>query len=267
MSQGPSRGSVAEQAFGVGWWELDEIFKFYLGQFVMVTGTSGHGKSTFLLNIALRLGCLKGIKSFLYVPENEFYLYDKFEKLFPPCLKSTHAGWFDRFVEQQCFVQYATGYGYDKDPQTLMWVLERAEAAIRRDKVELVIIDPWNELERAKPRDTLLTDYIGQCLMYLKAFARSLNVVVVLVAHPTKDGVKESKKNGTPLSLADIEGSMNWFNKCDNGLVIARDFNNGTTKVCSVKVREIGAGKIGDCYFQVDPQTGIFTPQYGGTSL
>jgi twinkle protein len=91
--------------------------------------------------------------------------------------------------------------------------------AVERDGVDLLLIDPWNELERAKPKDMLLSDYIGQCLMYLKQFCRSMNVAVILVAHPTKAGVEQGK---TP-TLADIEGSMNWYNKCDNGLIVVRD--------------------------------------------
>jgi hypothetical protein len=51
----PQRGSVAKQAFGVGWPELDEIFRFYLGQFIVVTGIAGHGKSTFMLNAMMKL--------------------------------------------------------------------------------------------------------------------------------------------------------------------------------------------------------------------
>ena len=65
----------------------------------------------------------------------------------------------------------------------------------------------------------LLTDYIGECLMWMKQFCRSLGVTVILVAHPTKLSVEKGK---IP-SLSDIEGSMNWYNKCDNGLVIVRD--------------------------------------------
>jgi hypothetical protein len=54
----PQRGSVAKQAFGAGWPELDEIFKFYLGQFLVVTGIAGHGKSTFILNALLKLALI-----------------------------------------------------------------------------------------------------------------------------------------------------------------------------------------------------------------
>jgi hypothetical protein len=65
------------------------------------------------------------------------------------------------------------------------------------------------------------------------------------------------------VSLADIEGSMNWFNKCDNGLIVVRESGTNAAKVISAKVREIGAGKLGSCSFMVDPLTGQFTPQYG----
>jgi archaellum biogenesis ATPase FlaH len=260
LGQGPRRGSVADQAFGAGWWELDEIFKFYLGQFVMVTGTAGHGKSTFLLNIVAKLAREKGIKSFLFAPENEFYLYDKMEKIW------NHAPTFERFCYEQCFVQFATTHDYEEGPQTLNWVLSRAAEAVENDKIELVIIDPWNELERAKARDMLLTDYIGQCLMYLKQFARAMNVAVVLVAHPTKDAAKDAAKGERAITLIDIEGSMNWFNKCDNGLIVVRE-DGDKCKITSAKVREVGAGRRGSCYFTVDPETGIFTPTYGAVDV
>ena len=107
----------------------------------------------------------------------------------------------------------------------------------------------------------LLTDYIGECLMLLKQFCRSMNAVVIVVAHPTK---AVNEKGGRIPNLADIEGSMNWFNKCDNGIIVAREENLNTTRVISAKVREIGAGKRGQCWFDVDPETGLFTPQYGG---
>src|SRR3954462_3981565 len=75
------RGSVSKQAFGVGWPELDAILKFYLGQFLVVTGIAGHGKSTFMLNCILKLARERSVGSFMYVPENEGHLKDKLRKL------------------------------------------------------------------------------------------------------------------------------------------------------------------------------------------
>lgn len=253
----PQRDSVAAISVSTGWWELDEIFKIYPGQFVIVTGIPGHGKSTLLLNIVCNLFSQSNIRSFLYVPENEQHIREKLSML-----------WGDRpawevFSNIGCYIQSSEVETYDAEPKTLQWVLNQAIVAIKEDGVKFVMIDPWNELERAKPRDMLLSDYIGQCLMWLKRFCRMFGVTVVVVAHPTKQGVVDGK---TP-NLSDIEGSMNWYNKCDNGLIVQREGEANVTKVISAKVREIGAGKRGVCYFDVDPDTGVFTPQPGAVSL
>jgi twinkle protein len=125
----------------------------------------------------------------------------------------------------------------------------------------VLLIDPWNELEHLKPPDMLLTDYIRTALMYLKRICRHYGVAVIVIAHPTK---AVTERGGRTPSLADIEGSMNWYNKCDNGLIVEREA--GGTKVISAKVREHGAGRVGTAYFHVDPNTGRFTPQLGAVT-
>lgn len=256
LSDLPRHNSVAGHAFGSGWWELDEIFKFYRGQFVVVTGYAGHGKSTFLLNVLVKLAKERGVKSFLYVPENEFYLYDKLEKIY------NRPQTFAHFAENQCFVQTSFAESDQGPPQTLQWILDQASMAIADHQVEIVMIDPWNEIERAMEKGEMLTDYIGYCLMCLKNFCRRAKVSVIMVAHPTKAAI------GRVPTLADIEGSMNWFNKCDNGLTVWRDeAQSNVCKIISSKVREEGAGRVGSCYFSVDSQTGIFTPNKGGVTF
>jgi twinkle protein len=250
----PQRGSVAKQAFGAGWPELDEILKFYLGQFLIVTGIAGHGKSTLMLNVLLKLALEKGVGSFLYVPENENHLRDKFRMLWRGTGKQ-----YEHFCRSQCTVQSAIPHAQYEPSHTIDWVLGKAEWAVAHRGAQIVMIDPWNELDRARKRDEMMTDYIGRCLMLIKDFCRSLNAIVVVVAHPTKAITQTGNR---VVSLADIEGSMNWYNKCDNGVIVVREAGN-TAKVISAKVREIGAGKIGACSFFVDPATGQFTPQYG----
>jgi len=252
----PQSRPVSDIAKSTGWWELDQIFKIYPGQFVIVTGIPGHGKSTLLLNMICNVYAESGIRSFLYVPENEKHVRDKLSLIW-----GGRQGW-DAFANVGCFIQSSEVEAYDAEPKTLQWVLGQAMVAIKEDGVKVILIDPWNELERAKPREMQLTDYIGQCLMWLKRFCRMFGVTVIVVAHPTKQGVNDGK---TP-ALSDIEGSMNWYNKCDNGLIVVRESDANVTKVISAKVREIGAGKRGACWFNVDPETGIFTPQYGAVT-
>ena len=246
---------ISLSTIATGWWELDQIFKIYPGQFVVVTGLAGSGKSTFLFNMLMTMARIHGTRSFMYVPENERHLHMKLRKLWP----GNDAG-FEHYGEFQCFVQSAAPDDYDTSPQDLSWVLNKAIVAIEKDGVDVLLIDPWNELEHAKPPNMLMTDYIRLCLMYLKQFARAYDVTVILVAHPTKAVTENGGR--TPL-LSDIEGSMNWYNKCDNGLIVVRDYEKKTTRIISAKVRELGAGKIGQCWFNVDPDTGVFMPQYG----
>jgi len=249
----PQRGSIADDCIGTGWDELDEIWRLYPGQFNVVTGLAGSGKSTFLLNVICNLAEKHGTNSFLYVPENEGHIRQKLELIW-----GVRRG-FEEFCQSQCFVQSSTPVAYSDKPHTLSWVLDMAVKAIENDQCDLLLIDPWNEIERAKPKEMLMTDYIGQCLMYLKQFCRAYNVAVIMVAHPTKAGVEKGK---IP-SLADIESSMNWFNKCDNGLILHRPDHGSSCQVISAKVREIGAGRRGVCHFMVDPENGQFTPQLG----
>ena len=251
----PQRGSIAKQAFGSGWDELDALFKFYLGQFIVLTGIAGHGKSTFMLNVLLKLALERGVGSFMYVPENEAHLSDKLRKIWPGSQAK-----FDHFCRSQCTIQSADPHQQYEPLHTLDWVLGKAQWAVTHRGAEIVLIDPWNELDRAREKNELMTDYIGRCLMLIKDFCRTMNAIVIIVAHPTK---AIGNNGGRVVSLADIEGSMNWYNKCDNGLIVVRDTATNTARVISAKVREIGAGKLGTCHFNVDPATGRFTPQYG----
>jgi twinkle protein len=253
LGQLPQRQSIASVVMDTGWWELDQIFKFYPGQFVMCTGLPGHGKSTFIHNVLVNIAKKHGARSFMYVPENEAHLRAKLQRIW-----GGDRG-FEYFCETQCFVQSAVPLSYDEPAHDLPWVLNQAISVIEKNNVDFLLIDPWNELEWAKRKDQLMTEYISECLKYLKGFARIYNTTVILIAHPTKARVDVK---GAP-TLADIEGSMHWYNKCDNGLIVERSKDSASAKVISAKVREIGAGKLGACYFHVDPETERFTPMHG----
>lgn len=252
LSELPQRAPVGDAAVSPGWDCLADLWKLYPGQFTIVTGAPGHGKSTLMLNVVCNVARVHGWGSYLYVPENEAFLKYKLRRIY-----GTHG--FDDFAAHQCFVQSAEIESYNQEPKDLQWVLERAIVGVRNDCVKLLLIDPWNELEHAKPRDLSMTDYIMQVLMWLKQFARVHQVAIILVAHPTKAHASESRKP----TLYDIEGSAAWFNKCDNGLIVTRDPDNNYMTVYSAKVRERGAGKRGQCillvndYEQVTDMSGV----------
>jgi twinkle protein len=242
----PQRKPIGEEAFTTGWEHLDAILRFYPGQLIVVTGLAGSGKSTFLFNVACRLAKKEGIRTFLYVPENEAHLRERLRAIW------NNDETFEVFAQEQAFLRTAIR-GYEDPPHTVDYVLEQAQHVINHNGVDFVIIDPWNELERVKPRDQLMTDYIGESLMLMKDFCRTNKIFLCIAAHPTKAVCEDG---GRSVRLSDIEGSMNWWNKCDNGLVVSRDHEAGIGQVVSAKVREIGAGTLGVFSFYVDHQTG-----------
>lgn len=254
----PDRAPLSQAVMSSGWPELDRIFRFYHGQYVVVTGLAGHGKSTFLFNMLLNMAEADGTRMFMYVPENESNIKHTLQRIWNARSRKTS---FDYVSSNQFFVQSARPEHYGDEPRTLPWLLDRAVVAVEKDHCEIVLIDPWNEIEWAKPRDMLLTDYINQCNRLIKDFTRHFDVAVVMVAHPTK-AVNEG--GGRIPTLSDIEGSMSWYTKCDNGLIVVRETDFDVARVISAKVREQpDAGRIGVQRFHVDDKTGLFTPVVG----
>jgi twinkle protein len=252
----PQRPPIDGVAISTGWWELDEIWRLYPGQFTVVTGIAGSGKSTLMLNVITNIAA-RGYKSFMFVPENEQSVRDKLRRIW-----GERPGW-DDFSRYLSFVQSAAEGSFGDEPADLRSVLDHAVQAIEREQIEVLLIDPWNELEHLKPPQQLMTDYIREALMYLKRICRYHGAAVIMVAHPTK---AVTENGGRVPGLADIEGSMNWYNKCDNGLIVVRDNAAKSTRVISAKVREHGAGRIGICHFHVDPDTDRFAPQHGAVT-
>lgn len=120
-------------------------------------------------------------------------------------------------------------------------LLELARTAAVRDGCKLFIFDPWNEVEHKRRGDETVTEYVGRAIRAVKRFARSHNVAVWIVAHPTKP---QKGVNQMP-SLYDVSDSANWSNKADYGLVYHRkDKTVNEGQLAVVKVR---MGLPGEC--------------------
>jgi twinkle protein len=86
-----------------------------------------------------------------------------------------------------------------------------------------VIIDPWNEIEHTRGGMSE-TDYISKSLSTVRNWARLNNVHVWIVAHPAKQRREEGK---LPVPRPDmISGSVHWWNKADNAIAVARDYDS-----------------------------------------
>lgn len=137
-------------------------------------------------------------------------------------------------------------------------ILERAKFLVRRKGIKVLVIDPYNRLENEMGnRNESL--YISSVLDKLTTFAQINDVLVILMAHPTKmqrgkDGVQEIP------TLYDISGSANFYNKADFGLIVHRDRQNELVEVRVQKVKFRHLGEPGVAKFKYNINNGRFVP-------
>lgn len=223
---------VPEVALSSGWSTLDRHFKLLFGTFIVVTGIPQHGKSSFVMQLMENIARLHGWRSAMFSPEMP-------PRVIRNCLRSvrTHkaahlAGpetdaWINDMFH---YIGYAPKHRVQEDDDvdfTLDWVLDRATEAVFRHGIRLLVIDPWNEVEHARHRNETTVDYIGRSIVAMKRFARAHNVVVLVVAHPTKM-VARNDGSFPPPNLYDIADAAHWYNKCDHGIVVYRKPNGGS---------------------------------------
>jgi len=233
--------------FSIGWSTMDQHMKVFAGEFMVVTGIPGHGKSTWVLNAVVNLAERYGWRTAIFSPEMPTvpHLRDKLRRIVlrrdvlaidrESNLKADE--WIDRAL---VFID-ADPTGRNDEEFDLDWILDRATDAVLRDGIRTLVIDPWNEVEHARKTSESMTDYIGRSIRSIKRFARLYGVAVIIVAHPTKDIAKEGKNR--LVTLYDIEGSAHWFNKCDHGVVIDRPDpakDEALVRVAKVRFEETG---------------------------
>lgn len=245
----PPTEQIETFATGLG---LGHALHVFLGEFMVVTGIPNHGKSAWVMNLVASLVSTHGWTAAVCSPEmpavpqmrdrlRRWWVKGAFAKATPAERQRA-----DEFINRRfVFLDVdPTGTGEGDEPFDLQWVIDRATEAVLRDGIRILVIDPWNEIEHARDKGESMTDYIARSIRTLKRFARLYSVIVIVVAHPTKDvGLKDSGKTRLP-SLYDIEGSAAWYNKADHGIVIERH-EAGTTTLHLKKVRFEDTGTRG----------------------
>ncbi|HKJ44047.1 MAG TPA: hypothetical protein VKA27_18260, partial [Sunxiuqinia sp.] len=144
----------------------------------------------------------------------------------------------------------------DETDQTLDNILLLARASIYKDGVHGILIDPWNEIEHDMGRQSE-TVYVSKALTKIRKFCRVNDVHIWLVAHPTKIQKNKDGKYPKP-NLYDISGSAHFYNKTDNGIIVYRDFKEGTTEINVPKIRFKEIGKPGKATLIFDAANGRY---------
>jgi hypothetical protein len=256
------------KGMSTGWSGVDKHYTVRLGEWTVITGAPGAGKSTFADALCLNLA-QAGQKVGIYSAENipierhmstfaERYVGKPFEE------PRTQFG-RERMSERE--LEIALSFIEDKfffiEPQekgqTIEEILEAATWMVENG-CSILLIDPWTELNHDRPKSMTETEFIAESLWKLRRFARSRQVHPILVAHPAKLSRGKDGKYPIP-TLYDISGSAQWNNMADNGLVVYRDrdSDDNVTELHVQKIRFREIGRTGMVRLGFDRPTGRFS--------
>nr|DAQ87135.1 MAG TPA: DNA directed DNA polymerase [Caudoviricetes sp.] len=244
----------------IGHPNFDALCSFETKRLCIVTGIPGSGKSEFIDEIAERLNVRYGWRFAYFSPENAPLAYhaskliEKFtgRRFSKSSLSNVEYKKVKEHLESDFFFISPT------DSFKVDNILEKAKALVRRKGIKALVIDPYNRLESEQGTRSE-TQYISELLDKLTNFAQRNDLLVILMAHPTKqprnkDGIIEAP------TLYDISGSANFFNKADFGIVVHRNrqANNVEVHVQKVKFRHLG--QCGTALFHYNLNNGRYVP-------
>jgi len=223
-----------------GYKNLIKIYDVAKGQLVVWTGIPGHGKSTFLDNIAVRMAKIHEWKTCFFSPES-YPIENHYARLIEIYSGYSMSESYTQISKKKLEESFNFVYDHIKclyippEERTLDGIMSQVTS-----EYDGFVLDPWNEIEHRRDASLSETEYIGKTLMRLKAYAVFKNIHIDLVAHPRKLQKDDNGRYQAPEPY-DISGSANWFNKPDMCISIHRNEVGAEFHVKKVRVRGTGA--------------------------
>jgi len=230
-------------AYTTGWSSLDPIYKVVLGEVSIVSGVPNSGKSEWidalLMNLSKNHGWGFALCSLEKTPDKHAIqliekckdkpFYDRWDYDCQVVKDGERlvSGKVDRMSEGEVLeglrwindrFQIISNVG--NDFPTIDWILDKARSAVLRHGIHGLVIDPYNEINHARPRDMNETEYVSIMMSKVKRFAQMYDVAVWFVAHPRQ---QQAWTGGAP-DMYCISGSANFVNKADNVIMVHRPY-------------------------------------------
>lgn len=259
---------------------LREALPICPGHVSVWTGIAGHGKSTLLnacaWSIADRYKLRIAHGAFETTPQRE-YLQDLISHRVG--LPASHAGVTDKHraeVRQwaRTHIVFINSDGASPAIGSLIdasldWFLQCAQTAVIRHGARFIILDPWSQIDHDMEAREREDQYIRRSLRRFRAFARTFDVHVAIVAHPMKP--KRDANGGYEMPEGyEISGAAHWYNFADLGVTVHKDPERDANKepkegssrvrirVWKIKNHRM-MGKPTDASMCVDFETGRYT--------
>jgi len=247
--------------FQVGLQNFDDIFSTYTGQFITVTGIPSSGKSDFVDQMVVGYNNNYGWKTAFASPENQpTYLHAhklmrKHWQGMPTAADINSEKWNQ--VADHCNTNY---FHIDMERYTLESVLRKGAELVKRKGIKCLVIDPFNKVRDIDCKTEDVNRYTMEYLSKIEIFAKKYDVLVFIVAHPTKMYRNEAGKIEEP-TMYNIKGGGEWYDASYHGILVHRDYEQKTVKAKVLKVKFQNLGENGaEAHFKWEPQSGCFIP-------
>lgn len=254
--------------FDLGFPDLKDFIRLYVGAFLVVSGIPEHGKSAWVDQLVFNLAVRYGWRT----------AFASFEEPIKPSLLNKFIGFFtmkprrawtqqDRdeakgFVRRHfCFIT-DDPHG-DGEPATIEWLIDRAIDAVIRFGINVLVVDPWNEMDHKRRPGEMRDEYTARAIRALKRFGKQYDVIVIVIVHPTKEAGNRAMRDDEPMSVYDISDGAMWYNKGELIVIVARgtppnEVGRAMAKISVKKVKFWESGKRGEAVVVFDTVLRMF---------
>ena len=247
--------------FQVGLKNFDEIFSTYTGQFITVTGIPSSGKSDFVDQMCVGYNTNYGWKTAFASPENAptyLHAHKLMRKVWqdmpsPSDIDGEQWNKVADHVNDNFFF-------IDMERYTLDHVLRKGAELVKRKGIKCLVIDPFNKVRDVNCKTEDVNRYTMEYLTKIETFAKKYDVLVFIVAHPTKM-YRDKDGNIEEPTMYNIKGGGEWYDASYHGILVHRNYEEKTVKAKILKVKFQNLGENGaEAHFKWEPRSGCFIP-------
>jgi len=248
--------------FQIGLENFDNIFSTYTGQFITVTGIPSSGKSDWVDQMVVGYNKEYGWKTAFASPENHptfLHAHKLMRKVWGDMPNKGDIGGIK--WNQVADHVNSSFYFIDMERYTLESVLRKGAELVKRKGIKCLVIDPYNKVRDVNCQTEDVNKYTMEYLTKIEIFAKKYDVLVFIVAHPTKMYKDKDGKIEEP-TMYNIKGGGEWYDASYHGLLVHRDYELKTTKVKVLKVKFQNLGENqSEAFFKWEHRSGCFIPE------
>ena len=148
----------------------------------------------------------------------------------------------------------------EMDRYSLDAVLRKGAELVKRKGIKCLVIDSFNKVRDINTKTEDVNKYTMEYLTKIETFCKKFDVLVIVVAHPTKMYKNQNGQIEEP-TMYNIKGGGEWYDASYHGILVHRNYEQKTVKAKVLKVKFQNLGENGaEAHFTWEPKSGSFIP-------